>query len=136
MEKIIKVGCDIFVLKEGTLLLGVRKNTYGEGDWGLPGGHVEYGETIIECAKRELKEETGIEGEKLELITVSDEPRSDAHYIHLCFVINDFKGEAKLMEPEKCEKWQFFDLNKLPENIFWPHIPLIKNLKNKILYKF
>ena len=134
MEKQIKIACDIFVLKEGKLLLGIRKNSYGAGNWGLPGGHLEWGEKLAECAIRELKEETGIEAENLELATVTDEARDIDHYVHFGFLLDNFEGEAQLIEPEKCEKWEFFDLNNLPENLFWPHKKLIENIKQQILY--
>jgi 8-oxo-dGTP diphosphatase len=135
MKKTIKVACDIFVLKEGKLLLGIRKNSYGEGNWGLPGGHLEWGEKLDDCAIRELKEETGIEVEELVLTTVTDEARDIDHYVHFGFILENFTGEATLVEPEKCEKWEFFDLDNLPKNLFWPHIQLIENLKEKTLYK-
>ena len=60
MDRVIKIGCEIFVIKEHKLLFGKRKNTYGEDSWGLPGGHLEYGEKLADAAKRELEEETGI----------------------------------------------------------------------------
>lgn len=134
MEKVIKVACDIFVLKKGKLLLGIRKNSYGAGNWGLPGGHLEWGEKLENCAKRELKEETGINVESLKLVTVTDEARDIDHYLHFGFLLENFEGEPELVEPDKCEKWEFFDLNNLPENLFWPHKQLIENLKNKTFY--
>ncbi len=45
----IKIGCEIFLLQVKLLLLGRRKNCYGEGTWALPGGHLEHGESIEEC---------------------------------------------------------------------------------------
>lgn len=134
MEKVTKVACDIFVLKEGKLLLGIRKGGYGAGDWGLPGGHLEWGEKLEDCAIRELKEETGITVDSLKLATITEEARKTDHYIHFVFLLDNFEGEAKVMEPEKCEKWDFFDLNSLPDNLFWPHLALIENLKNNVLY--
>jgi 8-oxo-dGTP diphosphatase len=134
MDKPIKIACDIFVLKGGKLLLGIRKGAYGAGDWGLPGGHLDWGEKLEDCAIRELKEETGIEVTSLKLVTVTDEARDIDHYIHFGFLLDNFAGEATLVEPDKCEKWEFFDLENLPENLFWPHKKLIENLKNQTLY--
>ena len=56
----IKVGCEIFLIKDDAILLGKRKNCYAEGMWALPGGHLEHGKSIRECVIRELKEELGI----------------------------------------------------------------------------
>lgn len=53
--KDIKIGCEIFLIKDNTILLEKRKNCYGEG------GHLEQGESIRDCVIRELKEELGIE---------------------------------------------------------------------------
>lgn len=55
-----KVGIGVIVRKEGKVLLGKRKNSHGAGSWAFPGGHLEYGESWEECARREVKEETGI----------------------------------------------------------------------------
>jgi len=59
-NKIIKIGIGIFVFKNGKLLLSKRKGSHGAGEYASPGGHLEFGESIIECAKRECREETGI----------------------------------------------------------------------------
>jgi 8-oxo-dGTP diphosphatase len=135
MDKTINVSCDIFVLKDGQLLLGIRKGKYGAGDWGLPGGHLEWGEKLLDCAKRELQEETGLVAQEIELFTLSDEPRVDEHYIHFGFILSSFSGTPKVMEPDRCEKWEFFDLNELPVNLFNPHVQLIENLKDKTFFK-
>lgn len=55
-----KIGVNIFVIKDEKLLLGKRKNVYGDGSWALPGGHLEHGEEIKHAGKRELFEETNL----------------------------------------------------------------------------
>lgn len=135
MNKPIRVSCDIFVLRENKLLLGIRKGKYGAGDWGLPGGHLEWGERLIEAATRELTEETGLQSQDLAFYTFTDEPREDEHYIHFAFITKIFTGEPKVMEPDRCEKWQFFDLNEIPDNLFNPHRQLIENLKSETVYQ-
>ncbi len=126
-NKIIKVGCEVFLIKENTILLGKRKNCYGEGCWGLPGGHLEYGESLLECIKRELREELGIEGEELELMTTVDNIDERGHYLHMSFLLKKFSGEIKNMEPDLCYEWQFFDVCDLPENVFKPHKKILRN---------
>jgi 8-oxo-dGTP diphosphatase len=134
MDKVIKIGCEILVIKEGKLLFGKRKNTFGEGSWGLPGGHLEYGEKLVDAAKRELEEETGIKEGDLELVAIVDDPREDQHYLHVAFELDNFTGEVKLMEPEKCEEWKFFSLEELPDNIFIGHKKIIETFVKKTLY--
>ncbi len=51
-----KVGVGVIVVKEGKVLLLQRKNSHGSGTWCFPGGHLEYGESLEECAKREVLE--------------------------------------------------------------------------------
>jgi 8-oxo-dGTP diphosphatase len=54
-----QVGIGVFLVKGGKILLGRRKGAHGEGEYALPGGHLELGETFEECALRELAEEAG-----------------------------------------------------------------------------
>ena len=131
---IIKIGCEVFLIKNNAVLLGKRKNCYGDGTWGLPGGHLEYGESVIECAKRELKEELGIEGLELKLISVIDNIDERGHYVHISFLLKRFLGEIQCMEPDLCCEWKFFDISILPEDIFKPHQKIFKNYFRNTIY--
>jgi 8-oxo-dGTP diphosphatase len=126
MEKQVKVGCIVIIIKNGKLLLGKRKNVYGDGSWGLPGGHLEYGEKLVEAAKRELKEEIGVEAAGLEFAGIIDDIRPHQHYLQVTFRLKEAPEEVKNIEPERCEEWRYFDLDNLPENIFEGHIEAIR----------
>ena len=116
------IGINVFVVKDGKLLLGKRKGTSGEGQWGLPGGHLEYGEKMPDAARRELKEETSLEAGEVSFINmVNDNGNDRRHYIQVGFLVKDFKGEVKLMESERCFEWKWFSLDTLPEEIFFGH---------------
>ena len=54
------VGVGVIVLRNGLVLLGERIGSHGSGTWALPGGHLEFGETVEQCAAREVLEETGL----------------------------------------------------------------------------
>ena len=129
-----KIGVNVFVIKDNKLLLGQRKNTSGDGDWGLPGGHLEFGESLIFGASRELGEETGIKAKNLKFLNMVNDPNPDYHYLHLSFIAEDFEGEPKLTEPDKCYGWEWFDLTALPINIFVGHQKNIKAFFDKILF--
>ncbi|MBI4157475.1 NUDIX domain-containing protein, partial [Candidatus Woesebacteria bacterium] len=60
MEKIPRIGVGVIIKKRGKVLLIKRKNSHGDGTWAFVGGHLEFGETPAECAKREVFEEVGI----------------------------------------------------------------------------
>lgn len=126
------VGANVFVVKDGKLLLGKRKNVYGAGSWGLPGGHLEYKESMKVAAKRELKEETGLSATDFEFVNLVNDTRHDEHYLQVGFLAKDVdSGEPVLKEPERCEEWKWFDLNDLPEPIFVSHKKQIESFKNK-----
>lgn len=137
--EIIKVGLGIMIKKDNRVLLGHRvinrKDTGGimEPDtWTFPGGKQEYIETIFEGAKREVKEETNLDIDNLEVYSVSDDIQPDRHFITIQIIANSFGGELKIMEPTKEDEWKWFDLDDLPENLYSPTRKFIEKYKNNI----
>ena len=63
----IRVGVGVIIVRDGNVLLGERAGSHGAGTWALPGGHLEFGETVADCARREVLEETGFPPHRLEL---------------------------------------------------------------------
>lgn len=130
----IRIGCNTVILKQGKILFGKRKKGYGKGSWGLPGGHLELGEDMIDGAKRELKEELGLEDVELEFLSIVEGIRDEAHYIQVNFLLKDFEGEIRLCEPDSCEEWRFFSLEKLPKDLYPPHKNILKAYLKKVAY--
>jgi 8-oxo-dGTP diphosphatase len=124
------VCCEMIIQKDGKILMGKRGNVFGKGNWAFPGGHLEVGETIEDCAKRELKEETGIEPTKIKLIGIINDirniPGQSRQYIRFVFLIEDFSGEVVNKEPDRCEGWKWFSLDKLPKPIFVGHVKVLE----------
>lgn len=138
-KKYPKVGIGVMIQnRKGEVLLGLRKGSHGSGEWSFPGGHLEMGETVFETAKREVKEETNLDINKFELISVADEMRyleSDGkHYLNIGVKALYEGGEPVNMEPEKCEEWKWFSLDNLPANLFEGTELVINNFKNNTIY--
>jgi len=122
------VGVAVIVLKDGKILLGKRIGAHSSGTWNFPGGKLDFGEEIFDCAKREVLEESGLKIKNLRLGPYTNDyfKSEDLHYITL-FVIADYaSGTATVMEPEKCLGWQWTYWNEIPSPMFLPITNLLK----------
>jgi 8-oxo-dGTP diphosphatase len=124
-----QIGVAIIVSKDSKVLLGRRKNSHGSGTWAFPGGHLEFNESIVNCAKRELFEETGLQIRNIRLGPYTNDIfiAERKHYITLFVIAEYHSGELKVKEPKKCEKWEWFPWSQLPEPKFLP----IRNLQKQ-----
>lgn len=114
-----KVGIGVMVIKDGKVLLGKRKGSHGEGEYAWPGGHMEYMESFEECAKREVTEETGIEIGNIKFLRLLNlKTYAPKHYVDIGLMAQWISGEPKIMEPDKCEGWGWYDMNNLPKPLF------------------
>lgn len=123
------IACMVFNEKL-ELLLGTRLSERGKGTWSFPGGKIEENETIIEAAKRELKEETGLEAVVVIPVNFTEDyiPETQEHWITYFLIVPAFRGEPKLMEPNKCGGWVWFNLDNAPTNLFKPVVTLTKQI--------
>jgi 8-oxo-dGTP diphosphatase len=132
-----KVGVSVLLIdKKGYILLGKRKGSHGAGQWGAPGGHMEIGEEFDTTCKREVKEEIGIDIDSYNLwevgFTNDHFPDEGLHYVTLAFLISAElinKSEIVNMEPEKCERWEWFHVTCLPLNTS----PCVSKMVEKML---
>lgn len=117
-----QVGVGVIVVRDGLVLLGRRLGSHGAGTWALPGGHLEFGESVEHCAAREVMEEAGLHIESLAPGPfTSDVFTSECkHYVTLFVVATSASGEAQLREPAKCSSWQWFRWSQLPHPLFQP----------------
>ncbi|MBI5061195.1 MAG: NUDIX domain-containing protein [Candidatus Aenigmarchaeota archaeon] len=117
-----KVGIGVYIIRDGKVLLLKRKGAHGEGSWCAPGGHLEFGESWEDCAKREVTEEAGIEITNVRFFAVTNDifEEENKHYITIALLADYVSGEARRMEPEKCMDIGWFSWSELPKSLFLP----------------
>lgn len=122
-----RVGVGVIIIRDGFVLLGERSGSHGAGTWAPPGGHLEFGESVEDCARRETAEETG-----LELKTLTAGPYTNdvmhlegKHYVTVFIQASTEPGEPQLLEPDKCKGWHWFPWSELPDNLFQPMKTLV-----------
>ncbi|HZS03477.1 MAG TPA: NUDIX domain-containing protein [Blastocatellia bacterium] len=129
-----RVGMGVLVMREGRVLLGRRRGSHGDGYYAAPGGHIEFGESFAEAARREVREETGLEVTQLRLLSVGNYLFDGSrHYVDVDFVCEAPGGEPQLCEPEKCDGWAWYDPDALPEPLFVVTRRMIESLRSGVI---
>jgi ADP-ribose pyrophosphatase YjhB (NUDIX family) len=112
----------IIVHDESILLVRHVKN--GQSYWLLPGGGLEYGESLEEALCRELREETNLEIRVGDLVIVNDSinPDGTRHVINLCFTAEIVSGELRCGIDHRLEEVRFVPLREVPNLTFYPDV--------------
>lgn len=106
---------------EGRIFLAQRgpdaKNE--RGTWEFPGGTVEFGETLADALRREMREEFGVGIQVGRLVDVADHllPEEGQHWVSPTFECHLLDGQPRIMEPGKCSAIGWFALNDLPGSL-------------------
>lgn len=111
------------ILRKGDEVLFLRRQNTGfmDGKLGLPAGHLEANESLVEGMIREAKEEVGVN------ISADDagyvftghryEPESIYDYIDCYFLVEQWQGEPVNNEPEKASGLEWVNINELPSDV-------------------
>ncbi|MFB3889429.1 MAG: NUDIX hydrolase [Candidatus Bathyarchaeia archaeon] len=105
------VGVGAIILKQGKILLEKRGNEPAKGQWTIPGGVVEVGESLEDAVLRETLEETGLTGEKPERIDVVDQVHRDSmgrieyHYVIVDYIVRVKPSEPKAASDAEALRW-------------------------------
>jgi len=116
------IGVGVLVWREKRLLLGKRISKDHAPCWQFPGGHLEDGESVTECAYREVQEETGLKIKALRHLGFTDKSFAVGQRQYVTLLVSGIyvSGEAQTLELDKCEVWQWFDYRQLPQPLFEP----------------
>ncbi|MEV6526907.1 NUDIX domain-containing protein [Longispora sp. NPDC051575] len=109
------------LIRDGEILLGQRQGTgYADGQWHMPSGHLEDGESALDGLVREVKEEIGVvlQPGALRLVTTMHrgDPAEEAR-LGLFFEATEWDGEPANLEPHKCAELRWFPLDALPADM-------------------
>ena len=112
------VAVHLIFVRDARVLLARRFNTgWRDGDYSVPAGHVEPGETVRAAAQREAQEEVGVRLELDDLIFSHVMHRkSDDERIDFFFTVRRWPGEPVNAEPGKCDSLVWYAFDALPAN--------------------
>jgi 8-oxo-dGTP diphosphatase len=131
------IGVATVVVKNGKILIG-EDTRKGDAVYGVPGGHWESGETLKECAKREVLEESGIVCENIKLISVYDFYREDKgkSYVTIGMSADYISGNLADLKEEGRLNWNWYEPQEaLKLNLFAPDKILIERYLSGIVYE-
>ncbi|MDI6809718.1 MAG: NUDIX hydrolase [Candidatus Eisenbacteria bacterium] len=122
-----RVTADIIIVLEGGKVLLIRRRNPPYG-WALPGGFLEYGETLEECARREAFEETGLELRGLRQFGTYSDPGRDprGHTVSTVFVA---EAQGKAAAGDDAADIGTFYLDSLPDDIAFDHRKILDDFK-------
>lgn len=121
------VGVGVIIRDNDRYLLMKRHNSHGEGTWATPGGHLEFGETLEQCAIRETREETSLLIESVIYLGITNDffETENKHYITIWMEVVRFKGKAKINSSREMTEIGWYSLDQLPNPLFLPFEKLI-----------
>ena len=115
------VGVGVVFIRDGRVFLAQRRGSHGEATWASAGGHLEYGESLEDCARREAREELGVDVGELRALCLSNILAYDRHYVDV-----EFLGDIGDQEPVPVQadgtlkEYGWFPLREPPEPLFEP----------------
>lgn len=139
MRATFPVTVHLLFFRQDQVLLIRRFNTgYADGQYSVPAGHLDGGETVIAAAAREGLEETGVRIDATDVSFSSVMHRRDGDERVDFFVhIRHWQGEPVNTEPDKCDELRWVHVNELPDTII-PYVrTAIQNHRDGIkFYEF
>lgn len=128
-EKNVRVGIGVFVFRNDKFIINKRQGSHGEGSWCLPGGHLEFGESFEDTARREVKEETNLDIKNVRFGAVTNDyfADEDKHYVTVWMLSDWAGGKEYITEPNKCTVQAWHNFEDLPGPLFLPWQQLLRS---------
>ena len=124
-----KLAVDCIILVEGRVLLIHRRNP--PLGWALPGGFVEYGETVEDAVRREMKEETGLELAELRQFRVYSDPARDPRG-HVVSVVFAARGLGKPEAGDDADRYRLVDLHDISgSDLVFDHAQILRDFQEE-----
>lgn len=124
-----QVGIGVFVIRNGKFLMGHRKGSHGADTWSIPGGHMEFGESFEETARREVMEETGMIIQNVQFGAVTNDffESDNKHYVTVWMLSDWEENEPSITEPDTFVDQEWIDIDDLPGPLFLPWRNLLES---------
>lgn len=120
----------VYEPEKGVVLIRRANPPYG---WALPGGFVDYGETVERAAVREVQEETGLEVTLTGLLGVYSDPSRDPRHHTMSVVFTGAAADANLLNAgDDASDAAFFALDELPSPIAFDHSDIIADFVERL----
>ena len=113
-------GVGVVLVRDGKVLLAKRQGSHGDNTWASAGGHLEFGETLEDCARREVLEEFGVYVHRMTFLCVSNIIAYDHHYLDFEFLGDIASQLPEIREQDSFTNLQWFPLTDLPKPLFEP----------------
>jgi 8-oxo-dGTP diphosphatase len=112
----------ILITADERVLLVRRKNAHGAGTWAPPGGHLEFGESLAECAAREAHEETGVDVRDVRFLAITNDvfETEGLHYITVWMQGTAGGAEPSIKAADEVAELGWFAWDALPQPLFLP----------------
>jgi 8-oxo-dGTP diphosphatase len=142
-KKRVGAGFGVLILNDkGEVLMGKRHPDPDKadsafrsaGEWSLPGGKLEWGESFEQGAIREVQEETGLAITNPKVISLHNCKNEHAHFMTVGLMAEGFTGTPNVMEPDEITEWAWFSFEKLPQPRYFPSFLVIENYQKGTFY--
>jgi 8-oxo-dGTP diphosphatase len=138
MPKRPQVGVGILITKDDRVLLIKRENAHGDATWSPPGGHLEYGELLEECAIRETQKEIDVIITDVTFLAITNDifEVPEMHDVTIWMAGRYVSGEPVMHAEHELSAVDWFSWDALPEPLFLPFEHLLTGRCYPALWDF